>query len=286
MRSSCLLAAGAPWGAALLAFVVAGASPEARAAEGALPQPVIGARVVGTLQADGLVFRDLNKNGKLDAYEDWRRPVAERVEDLVAQMTLEEKAGLMVGPSLAMGPGGAVREEPVFGVNPFAGGPPALVSPGTTDALHKRHIVQFINRENVEPRTMATWTNAVQQVAEARRLGTPVLFVTNPRNHYGAAATFGIAEASAAFSQWPGTLGFAATRDPALVEEFGRHRRAGVRRGRDPGCLPPDGRRRDRAALGAVPGDLRGGRRRGGGDDRRARPRLPGEASSGPRASR
>ena len=67
---------------------------------------------------------------------------------------------------------------------------------------------------------MATWTNAVQQLAEGRRLGTPVLFVTNPRNHYGAPASFGIAEAGSAFSQWPGTLGLAATRDAALVEEF------------------------------------------------------------------
>ena len=178
--------------------------------------------MVEVLRVDGFLFRDLNKNGRLDPYEDWRRPVAERVDDLVSQMTVEEKAGLMVGPSLAMGPGGTVREEPVFGVNPFAGGPPAMVSPGTTDAITKRHIVQFIDRENVEPRTMAAWTNAVQQVAEGRRLGTPVLFVTNPRNHYGAAATFGIAEASGAFSQWPGTLGLAATRDVALVEEFAR----------------------------------------------------------------
>jgi len=134
-----------------VAALVLGLAPfprEARAAEGVVRQPVIGTRVVGTLQVDGYVFKDLNKNGKLDAYEDWRRPVPERVEDVVSQMTVEEKAGLMVGPSLAMGPGGAVREEPVFGVNPFAGGPPALVSPGTTDAIHKRHIVQFINREN------------------------------------------------------------------------------------------------------------------------------------------
>jgi beta-glucosidase len=185
-------------------------------------QPVIGARVVATLQVDGLLFKDLNKNGKLDVYEDWRRTVAERADDLVAQMTIDEKAGLMVGPSLAMGPGGSVREEPVFGVNPFAGGPPGLVSPGTTDAITKRHIVQFINRQNTEPRTMATWLNAVQEIAEGRRLGTPVLFVTNPRNHYGAGATFGIAEATNAFSQWPQTLGLAATRDVALVEEFAR----------------------------------------------------------------
>ena len=184
------------------------------------PQPVLGARVVEILRVDGALFKDLDKNGELDPYEDWRRPVAERVDDLISRMTLEEKAGLMVGPSLPMGPGGTVSEQPVYGTNPFSGGPVAMVSPGTTDALYKRNIVQFINREDREPKTMATWTNAVQQLAEGRRLGTPVLFVTNPRNHYGAPASFGIAEAGSAFSQWPGTLGLAATRDVALVEEF------------------------------------------------------------------
>jgi len=44
---------------------------------------------------DGQAFRDLNKNGKLDPYEDPRRPVEERVEDLLGQMTLAEKVGLM-----------------------------------------------------------------------------------------------------------------------------------------------------------------------------------------------
>ncbi|HEX9190252.1 MAG TPA: glycoside hydrolase family 3 N-terminal domain-containing protein, partial [Vicinamibacteria bacterium] len=210
------LAGGA--GLAALALLPA----PAPAADRILQQPSIGARVAPALQVDGYLFRDLDKDGRLDPYEDWRLPAAARADDLVAQMTVEEKAGLMVGPSLAMGPGGAVREEPVFGVNPFAGGPPSLVSPGTTEALHKRHIVQFINRENADPKTMATWLNGVQQVAEARRLGTPVLFVTNPRNHFGAGATFGIAEAAGAFSQWPGTLGLAATRDPALVEKFAR----------------------------------------------------------------
>ncbi len=213
---------GAASTTAMLVCVLAAGAHPLRADEGRVVQPAIGARVVATLQADGLLFKDLSKNGKLDAYEDWRRPLSERVDDLVAQMTLEEKAGLMVGPSLAMGPSGTVREEPVFGVNPFAGGPPGLVSPGTTDAITKRHLVQFINRTNTEPRVMATWLNAVQEIAEGRRLGTPVIFVTNPRNHYGAGATFGIAEASGAFSQWPGTLGLAATRDVALVEESAR----------------------------------------------------------------
>jgi beta-glucosidase len=188
----------------------------------ATQQPVISMRVVQVLQIDGLLFKDLNKNGKLDVYEDWRRLIDERVKDLVAQMTLEEKAGLMVGPSLPVGPNGGVSEQSVYGANPFNPGPISLTSPATTDALLRRHIRQFIIRENLAPRTMATWLNAVQQIAEGSRLGIPVLFVTNPRNHLGAPNTFGIAEASNAFSQWPGTLGLAAMRDTTLVEEFAR----------------------------------------------------------------
>ena len=45
-----------------------------------------------SLTADGLSFRDLNGNGELDPYEDPRRPIEERVDDLLARMTLEEKA--------------------------------------------------------------------------------------------------------------------------------------------------------------------------------------------------
>ena len=38
-------------------------------------QPVLGTRTVKVLDVDGLKFKDLNKNGKLDVYEDWRKPV-------------------------------------------------------------------------------------------------------------------------------------------------------------------------------------------------------------------
>ena len=188
----------------------------------ATPQPVIGARVVNVLQVSGLLFKDLNKNGKLDKYEDWRLPLDERVNDLVAQMTIEEKTGLMVGPQLSAGPNGSVSEQAVYGTNPFNPGPIQLNSPATSDALLRRNIRQFINRENLPARTMATWLNAVQQIAEGSRLGIPVIFVTNPRNQYGTQNVFGIQEAGSAFSQWPGPLGLAATRDIALIEEFAR----------------------------------------------------------------
>ena len=51
---------------------------------------------VKTLDIDGMSFRDLNKNNKLDRYEDYRLDTAQRVEDLISQMTLEEKVGTLV----------------------------------------------------------------------------------------------------------------------------------------------------------------------------------------------
>ena len=104
--------------------------------QSARPQPVINARGVKLLQIDGLLFKDLNKNNKLDVYEDWRRPIDERVNDLLAQMTVEEKAGLMVGPTLPIGPGGGVSEQAGYGANPFnLGGPITLNTPATSAAL-------------------------------------------------------------------------------------------------------------------------------------------------------
>src|SRR6266404_3296800 len=48
------------------------------------------------LSVDGLSFKDLNKNGKLDKYEDWRLPVDERAKDLATKMSIDQIAGLML----------------------------------------------------------------------------------------------------------------------------------------------------------------------------------------------
>ena len=60
--------------------------------------PKVLARVKETFTVDGKVFKDLNSNGKLDDYENWELPVEKRVADLISQMTLEEKAGLLMIP--------------------------------------------------------------------------------------------------------------------------------------------------------------------------------------------
>jgi beta-glucosidase len=64
---------------------------------------------------DGFTFRDLNRNGKLDLYEDSRKPVEERVNDLLAQMTPEEKISLLKGSGMKSGAGLGSSKEGVRG---------------------------------------------------------------------------------------------------------------------------------------------------------------------------
>jgi beta-glucosidase len=52
------------------------------------------------LTISGLQIRDLNNNGEVDPYEDPRQPVKSRVENLLEQMTIEEKVGLMFHPPI------------------------------------------------------------------------------------------------------------------------------------------------------------------------------------------
>src|SRR5512133_1942085 len=66
------------------------------------PQPVLGTRSVTIIEKRGLKFRDLNKNGKLDKYEDWRLTPDQRSKDLLSKMSVEEKAGFMLINSLNM----------------------------------------------------------------------------------------------------------------------------------------------------------------------------------------
>lgn len=58
---------------------------------------------------DGLEFRDLDHDGLVAPYEDWRLPIAERVDDLLGRLELAENAGLMLHGTLpAVGQFGVV----------------------------------------------------------------------------------------------------------------------------------------------------------------------------------
>lgn len=164
---------------------------------------------VQTLRAeDGFAYRDLNKNGRLDPYEDQRRPLEERVEDLLTQMTLEEKAGLLFQPPIGVPADGSLAEQPT----PFSRTP-------TSEFVLKRLLNHFNVFAIAHPRQMAVWYNRLQALAEDTRLGIPVTISSDPRHAFTNNPATSRWESS--FSQWPEPIGLAAIGDPALAEAFG-----------------------------------------------------------------
>lgn len=184
----------------------------------AVEQPEIEARVVPILEVDGLKFKDLNKNGALDPYEDWRLPVDVRVENLLSQMTLEEKVGQMFHPILSMPADGRVYDKPYLA--PFFGRLRQMPAPATY--VVERKIGFLLNNGIAHPAAFASWSNGVQEIAEGTRLGIPVIFSSDPRH---GAILIGHVAGQQFFSGWPkreGFLGIAATRNLNLAYRYGQ----------------------------------------------------------------
>ncbi|WP_421880489.1 glycoside hydrolase family 3 protein [Novosphingobium sp.] len=152
-------------------------------------------------------FRDLNHNGKRDAYENPALALDKRVEDLMRRMTLEEKVALMLHGSLQAEGGRGIGMGKAY-------------DKASAQELLARGVNSFITRIGPDPRTFAQENNAIQKLAEATRLGIPATISTDPRNHF--AVTAGASSETGGFSQWPETLGMAAIGDEALVERFGK----------------------------------------------------------------
>jgi len=122
-------------------------------ADGEQPRLTYMDGVTSILEADGLKFKDLNKNGTLDVYEDWRRPTEERVEDLLAQMTIEEEVGLL------------------FCVN--------TQLYDAADMVRKFNLTCQLFNLNGTPTEVTTILNNLQAVAEAERLGVPMVYTSD-----------------------------------------------------------------------------------------------------------
>ena len=132
--------------------------------------------------------------------KDANRAVEERVEDLLARMTLEEKAGLMFQAPIFMNDDGTLLED-------------------TEERIAGRHLNHFNIYFAPAPRQQAEWHNRLQDIARSTRLGIPVTISSDPRHGY--AENFAAAWAATGFSQWPEPIGFGALGDAEAVHEFG-----------------------------------------------------------------
>ena len=156
-----------------------------------------------------IAFRDLNKNGKLDPYEDPSQPLEARIDDLLSQMTLAEKAGIMFINGAAVNADGTLDEQPNPGLFAF-------------DRIAKTQLVEHkMNHFNLwqipGAQSLAIWHNNLQRLAEKSRLGIPVTLASDPRNHFSSTI---FAMAALEFSQWCEPLGLGAIGDAELVRQF------------------------------------------------------------------
>jgi beta-glucosidase len=179
---------------------------------------------VKILTINRLAFKDLNRNGKLDLYEDWRKSASERAKDLASKMSIDQIAGLMLYSAHQSIPSGSTR----FGTSSYNGKPFAESGAKASDLSDQQ--IKFLTKDNLRhvlvtsvqsPEIAAVWNNNVQALCESVGLGIPANNSSDPRHRSSSDAEYNVGS-SGQISMWPGSLGMAATFDPVLVKQFGR----------------------------------------------------------------
>ena len=152
---------------------------------------------VSILYQDDYAFKDLNQNGELDIYEDWRETPSKRAQDLAQQISIEQIAGLMLySPHMVVND--SVPNE-------------KIISCLLQDQM--RHIL-VTKVKNAY--TAALWHNNLQAIAEAQPFGIPTNNSSDPRNYTEADGEFN-AGSGGDISQWPREIGLAATFDMDII---------------------------------------------------------------------
>jgi len=147
-------------------------------------------------------FKDMNANGKLDVWEDWRLDSTERAADLAGQMSIEQIAGLMLFSSHERSPADGLTEA-------------------QETYLSESNLRAVLNAAGSEAETTVSWVNAMQAYVET--LATvdtpyvPVNFASDPRSTAGSG---GYNAEGADISRWPSNLGLAATFDSSVTLQF------------------------------------------------------------------
>ncbi|WP_426301818.1 glycoside hydrolase family 3 protein [Arthrobacter sp. R-11] len=160
-----------------------------------------------SIAPNGTLYRDLNRNGVMDPFEDQSLSPEERTADLLARLSLEEKVGLLFHTVIETGPDGTLLERPGN-----------ISKSGTSAVVAQR----FMNHFNVHalgtPRQAARWNNAIQKLAESTPHGIPVTISTDPRHAF--IENTGVSFNAGHFSQWPEPIGLAATGSTELIRRF------------------------------------------------------------------
>ncbi|MGI6232918.1 MAG: glycoside hydrolase family 3 N-terminal domain-containing protein [Prevotella sp.] len=175
------------------------------------------------LRRDNKIFKDLNRNGKLDSYEDWRLPIDVRVADLVSQLSDDEIAGLMLYSKHQQIPSMSSGYSPsTYNGKPFeqSGQPAWALSDLQRKFLKEDKVRAVLVTKVKDAETAARWSNEMQAFVEGLDHGIPANNSSDPRHETQANAEYNYGSGGD-ISQWPTSLGLAATFSPELVHQFG-----------------------------------------------------------------
>ena len=143
-------------------------------------------------------YRDLNKNGRLDTYEDSAASVEERIDDLLGLMNLEEKAGMLFNAISGIDMGENM---------------------GRVDSLITKVMINHLDMPGApSAKDLLEINNSMQKIAEGTRLGIPITFYSDPRHSIRFSESAG---EKRYHTRWPSELGFGAIGDADIVREFG-----------------------------------------------------------------
>ena len=165
------------------------------------------------IEINNKVYRDLNKNGKLDTYENPEAQIEDRVEDLINQMNTYEKAGAIFIDMIGVNSDGTPMEYPTLS-DPFS-----FLMEYSSAQIVKKKMNHFNIRASHPKEKMVAWSNALQKMGEQTRLGIPITIASDPR--HGVPTQFGASIHTPYFSSWPSALGMGAIKDSLLVQDFG-----------------------------------------------------------------
>jgi len=178
---------------------------------------------VKLLTVNGFAFKDLNKNGDLDNYEDWRLSADERAKDLASKLSIDQIAGLMLYSAHQAIPSGGTR----FGTATYngksfseSGAKPSDLSDQQKKFLVEDNLRHVLVTSVQSPEVAAIWNNNVQALCEGIGFGVPANNSSDPRHQAISTAEYNVGSAGQ-ISMWPGSLGLAATFDPSVVRQFG-----------------------------------------------------------------
>lgn len=176
------------------------------------------------LENKGFAFKDLNKDGIINPYEDWRLDYEARARDLASRLTLEQIAGLMLyssHQSIPARPGGYFAGT--YLGKPFEAGVtnPSEMTDQQKKFLKEDHLRHVLVTTVSSPEVAAKWNNKLQAFCEGLELGIPANNSSDPRHATNARAEFDAASGGE-ISMWPRELGIAASFDPDLMLQFGK----------------------------------------------------------------